>query len=158
MSGLLRPTAIGEVPGDGVRRPVSSDVAPPAEGTVQPTENTRTGADAEAPPVEETRPAVPEFSEPSAGPDAGSGTAEETTRPRPAAPAPQGSGLSAPSEGSGAGSSTDPEVTQPLSPAEEPSGGFGLASAPTGRRVRARLARFNAPWQSTQVSEVLEPL
>ncbi len=35
---------------------------------------------------------------------------------------------------------------------------FDLASAPTGRRVRARLARFNAPWQSSQVSEVLEPL
>jgi GTP pyrophosphokinase len=29
---------------------------------------------------------------------------------------------------------------------------------PTGRRVRARLARFNAPWQSPQVSSVLEPL
>jgi guanosine-3',5'-bis(diphosphate) 3'-pyrophosphohydrolase len=41
---------------------------------------------------------------------------------------------------------------------EESASGFGLASAPTGRRVRARLARFNAPWQSTQVSEVLEPL
>src|SRR5690606_23538771 len=36
--------------------------------------------------------------------------------------------------------------------------GFGLAGAPTGRRVRARLARFNAPWQTPQVSEVLEPL
>jgi GTP pyrophosphokinase len=36
--------------------------------------------------------------------------------------------------------------------------GFALAGAPTGRRVRARLARFNAPWQSPQVSEVLEPL
>jgi GTP pyrophosphokinase len=35
---------------------------------------------------------------------------------------------------------------------------FNLASAPTGRRVRARLARFNAPWQTTEVSEVLEPL
>ncbi len=33
-----------------------------------------------------------------------------------------------------------------------------LSGAPTGRRVRARLARFNAPWQSPQVSEVLEPL
>jgi GTP diphosphokinase / guanosine-3',5'-bis(diphosphate) 3'-diphosphatase len=52
----------------------------------------------------------------------------------------------------------DPDATQPLSAADEPSSGFGLASAPTGRRVRARLARFNAPWQSTQVSEVLEPL
>jgi len=38
------------------------------------------------------------------------------------------------------------------------SSGFGLVSAPTGRRVRARLARFNAPWQTPQVSEVLEPL
>ncbi len=35
---------------------------------------------------------------------------------------------------------------------------FGLAGAPTGRRVRARLARFNAPWQSPQIHEVLEPL
>jgi GTP diphosphokinase / guanosine-3',5'-bis(diphosphate) 3'-diphosphatase len=35
---------------------------------------------------------------------------------------------------------------------------FNLASAPTGRRVRARLARFNAPWQTPDVSEVLEPL
>jgi guanosine-3',5'-bis(diphosphate) 3'-pyrophosphohydrolase len=50
------------------------------------------------------------------------------------------------------------EETQPLVPSDESTGGFGLASAPTGRRVRARLARFNAPWQSTQVSEVLEPL
>ena len=33
-----------------------------------------------------------------------------------------------------------------------------LPGVPTGRRVRARLARFNAPWQSPQVSEVLEPL
>jgi GTP pyrophosphokinase len=36
--------------------------------------------------------------------------------------------------------------------------GFGLATAPTGRRVRARLARFNAPWQAPQISEALEPL
>ncbi|GIH17361.1 RelA/SpoT family protein [Rugosimonospora africana] len=42
----------------------------------------------------------------------------------------------------------------------EDSGGLPLAlsSAPTGRRVRARLARFNAPWQTQQISEVLEPL
>ncbi len=33
-----------------------------------------------------------------------------------------------------------------------------LASAPTGRRVRARLARFNAPWQTPQVTAALEPL
>jgi GTP pyrophosphokinase len=47
------------------------------------------------------------------------------------------------------------EGAEPVSPA---STGFGFASAPTGRRVRARLARFNAPWQTPQVSEVLEPL
>jgi GTP pyrophosphokinase len=35
---------------------------------------------------------------------------------------------------------------------------FSLAATPTGRRVRARLARFNAPWQTHEVSEVLEPL
>ncbi|MGH8792654.1 MAG: RelA/SpoT family protein, partial [Stackebrandtia sp.] len=35
----------------------------------------------------------------------------------------------------------------------------GLASVtPTGRRVRARLARFNTPWQAPQLPEVLEPL
>jgi guanosine-3',5'-bis(diphosphate) 3'-pyrophosphohydrolase len=33
-----------------------------------------------------------------------------------------------------------------------------VGQAPTGRRVRARLARFNAPWQSAPVHEVLEPL
>ncbi|RZU49001.1 GTP pyrophosphokinase [Krasilnikovia cinnamomea] len=56
-------------------------------------------------------------------------------------------------------SGPDPDATQPLAPADDPSAPLGaLASAPTGRRVRARLARFNAPWQSTQVSEVLEPL
>jgi GTP diphosphokinase / guanosine-3',5'-bis(diphosphate) 3'-diphosphatase len=46
----------------------------------------------------------------------------------------------------------------PISPAPS-SGTIGLvAGAPTGRRVRARLARFNAPWQAPQFSEVLEPL
>ena len=43
-------------------------------------------------------------------------------------------------------------------PTTRPAPASRLAGAPTGRRVRARLARFNAPWQSTQVSEVLEPL
>ncbi|HEX6968784.1 MAG TPA: bifunctional (p)ppGpp synthetase/guanosine-3',5'-bis(diphosphate) 3'-pyrophosphohydrolase [Micromonosporaceae bacterium] len=41
---------------------------------------------------------------------------------------------------------------------QSPLSGFGLIGAPTGRRMRARLARFNAPWQNPQVSEVLEPL
>jgi GTP pyrophosphokinase len=43
-------------------------------------------------------------------------------------------------------------------PADTAAPGFTLATAPTGRRVRARLARFNTPWQTTQLSEVLEPL
>lgn len=47
------------------------------------------------------------------------------------------------------------EDTVPISPAGT---GFALLGTPTGRRVRARLARFNAPWQGPQVSEVLEPL
>jgi len=54
--------------------------------------------------------------------------------------------------------------TSPVSqPPETPRNGRDdtispFASAPTGRRVRARLARFNAPWQVSQVAEVLEPL
>jgi GTP diphosphokinase / guanosine-3',5'-bis(diphosphate) 3'-diphosphatase len=62
---------------------------------------------------------------------------------------------------------TAPASPAPVSPAPAGNDGapddgggslFGLSSAPTGRRVRARLARFNAPWQSQTVSEVLEPL
>jgi guanosine-3',5'-bis(diphosphate) 3'-pyrophosphohydrolase len=34
----------------------------------------------------------------------------------------------------------------------------GPTGPPTGRRMRARLARFNAPWQSSTLPEVLEPL
>jgi GTP pyrophosphokinase len=41
---------------------------------------------------------------------------------------------------------------------EEPRREVSQFAVPTGRRVQARLARFTAPWQSTQVSEVLEPL
>ncbi|MBN1172812.1 MAG: bifunctional (p)ppGpp synthetase/guanosine-3',5'-bis(diphosphate) 3'-pyrophosphohydrolase [Micromonosporaceae bacterium] len=42
---------------------------------------------------------------------------------------------------------------------QQGSGSLGLVgAAPTGRRVRARLARFNAPWQTPQISEALEPL
>src|SRR5690349_24324439 len=88
MSGLLRPTTIGEVPGDGVRRPGSSDVAPPAEGTVQPTENTRTGADAEAPPAEETR-ATAEDAQPTA-PAAAPAPDPEVTQPLSPAEEPSG--------------------------------------------------------------------
>ncbi|HLU44018.1 MAG TPA: RelA/SpoT family protein [Natronosporangium sp.] len=57
----------------------------------------------------------------------------------------------APTPGSGAAKEPAKEPASPPVP-------FGFAAAPTGRRVRARLARFNAPWQSPQISEVLEPL
>ncbi|MQA24596.1 MAG: RelA/SpoT family protein [Micromonosporaceae bacterium] len=56
-------------------------------------------------------------------------------------------------------------VDRPVSTSPVPRGGSGAVAggsafvgAPTGRRVRARLARFNAPWQTPQVAEVLEPL
>jgi GTP pyrophosphokinase len=81
-----------------------------------------------------------------------------------------GSGASAASDAHAAPSgapSADPssqsQAVPPSGQAEllgEESGGVrpGLGNVPTGRRVRARLARFNAPWQSTPVREVLEPL
>jgi len=62
------------------------------------------------------------------------------------------------------GDAGDPRPAEPVGRTGAPDGGvtgvsaFGLSGAPTGRRVRARLARFNAPWQTPQVSEVLEPL
>jgi GTP pyrophosphokinase len=57
------------------------------------------------------------------------------------------------------GRATAPPLAGTARPAPETSHpAFNLASAPTGRRVRARLARFNAPWQTQEVSEVLEPL
>ena len=48
--------------------------------------------------------------------------------------------------------------TQGPTVSESDAGRSGLSSAPTGRRVRARLARFNTPWQTPQLPEVLEPL
>ncbi|HEV7962671.1 MAG TPA: HD domain-containing protein, partial [Actinoplanes sp.] len=117
---------------------MSSDVAPPTEGTVQPTDNSRPGPDAQSVSgVDEARPEALPTAQPT--------TAQPTTALRPSAPVPDEP-------------AADIETTQPLHPGDESSSSFGLASAPTGRRVRARLARFNAPWQSTQVSEVLEPL
>ena len=50
------------------------------------------------------------------------------------------------------------EDTEDLTEAANSMAGTALGfvgAAPTGRRVRARLARFNAPWQSPSVSEVL---
>ncbi|WP_249714426.1 RelA/SpoT family protein [Rhizomonospora bruguierae] len=63
---------------------------------------------------------------------------------------PSNGALSNPAPGGGPG--------EPAGGEDEGGYGFGLTNAPTGRRVRARLARFNAPWQTSQVSEVLEPL
>jgi GTP pyrophosphokinase len=65
------------------------------------------------------------------------------------------SGIVVPFPNGGAGAAARRGAVRPVS--TEDSGSL-LSGAPTGRRVRARLARFNAPWQSQQVSEVLEPL
>ena len=67
------------------------------------------------------------------------------------------------SAGPASGSRTATVTPGVVPPGEEPSGdisgGLGLLNgAPSGRRVRARLTRFNAPWQSTLISEELTPL
>ncbi|MGH3682561.1 MAG: RelA/SpoT family protein, partial [Natronosporangium sp.] len=46
----------------------------------------------------------------------------------------------------------------PAPPVGGPAQQFPFSTTPTGRRVRARLARFNTPWQTTQLSEVLNPV
>jgi GTP pyrophosphokinase len=54
-----------------------------------------------------------------------------------------------------------PTSPAPTSPSGSPEGGLAatFTRTPTGRRVRARLARFNAPWQSPpEFAEVLGPL
>ncbi|WP_446219791.1 RelA/SpoT family protein [Micromonospora sp. IBHARD004] len=109
---------------------MSHDVVPPVEGTVHPTG------------------------------DADGSVTERSGNP-PARVTGSGSGV-APDAGTDDGTSPAGAVVVPFptdgSVDPTPSGGFALSNAPTGRRVRARLARFNAPWQTSQVSEVLEPL
>lgn len=61
-------------------------------------------------------------------------------------------------DGDGDGAKTPAPPRNLPAPAANGTGGRGLASAPTGRRVRARLARFNTPWQAPQLREELEPL
>ncbi len=107
---------------------MSHDVAPPVEDTVHPT-----GDGSVTDRSGGSRPGV--------GPGSGAG-ATDALRTSPDAGSEEAVG---PKRGD-------------LVPETVPGGGFALSSAPTGRRVRARLARFNAPWQSSQVSEVLEPL
>ncbi|HEX5596333.1 MAG TPA: bifunctional (p)ppGpp synthetase/guanosine-3',5'-bis(diphosphate) 3'-pyrophosphohydrolase [Micromonosporaceae bacterium] len=113
---------------------MSHDVAPSVEGTVHPTGEATGAAD---------RPTTVAGVTPSA--------AEPTNRTG-----------SAPRDGAAEGNRNGNVLDFPAGRAagDPPaaSSGFGLANAPTGRRVRARLARFNAPWQTPQVSEVLEPL
>ncbi|MGW3610295.1 MULTISPECIES: RelA/SpoT family protein, partial [unclassified Micromonospora] len=120
---------------------MSHDVVPPVEGTVHPT------GDADGSVTERNGDA------PTRVTGAGNGTskapAEGAVRPTVAVPSAE---ASPGADGVVVPFPTDAGV-EPL-----PSGGFGLSNAPTGRRVRARLARFNAPWQTSQVSEVLEPL
>jgi len=112
---------------------VSSDVASPVEGAATPTGAVTDGAPEGTP----TPPAAPaEVPAP----------AEESPAEAVVVPFPEG-GRAASNGAAGTGADTAPPATT-----------FGFSGAPTGRRVRARLARFNAPWQSQQVSEVLEPL
>ena len=126
---------------------MSSDVAPPVEGLRNASKNDSVGVNGGA--GDQDRTGRSAANEP-----AGSDVVSET------GPS-DGSDTSTPdvseSEAAGGVVIAFPAREQ-TEPAESPSGGFGLAGAPTGRRVRARLARFNAPWQSPQVSEVLEPL
>ncbi|PZM93064.1 MAG: GTP pyrophosphokinase, partial [Actinobacteria bacterium] len=125
---------------------MSYDVAPSVEGTVHPTGEAHRASD------------VPE--------PAASGLRADSAASRNGAVDQNGT----PGSGSTGAAQVDvakdaarsaaaggPGTASPRSP-EPASSGFGLVSAPTGRRVRARLARFNAPWQTPQVSEVLEPL
>ncbi|MEU7972755.1 bifunctional (p)ppGpp synthetase/guanosine-3',5'-bis(diphosphate) 3'-pyrophosphohydrolase [Micromonospora sp. NPDC049089] len=120
---------------------MSHDVVPPAEGTVHPT------GDADGSVTDPTGDAPARVT----GNGNGSGRApgESAVKPTSGPPnveaSPGADGVVVPFP-------TDAGIDP------SPSGGFGLSNAPTGRRVRARLARFNAPWQTSQVSEVLEPL
>ncbi|MGE5828602.1 MAG: GTP pyrophosphokinase, partial [Micromonosporaceae bacterium] len=108
---------------------MSSDVAPPVEGTVRPVEAPERVA-------EEADLSVPVVEVPVVEDDGGVVLAFPIRAADGAGPA-----VDASAAGDAAGSSS-----------------FTLSAAPTGRRLRARMARFNAPWQTPQVSEVLEPL
>ena len=125
---------------------MSNDIAPPVEGTVVPGDAASTAA---PPDINHHDVAVDNGSAVGVGPamaDAGAATATDAAGPA------SGPESQAPRDG----------VVVPFPPGGR-SGAvtvspFGLAGAPTGRRVRARLARFNAPWQAPRISEVLEPL
>ncbi|HLL68491.1 MAG TPA: bifunctional (p)ppGpp synthetase/guanosine-3',5'-bis(diphosphate) 3'-pyrophosphohydrolase [Micromonosporaceae bacterium] len=126
---------------------MSGEVAPPEDGTLNVIDSIGAASGPEA--ADAASPSDPAASADSPGavviPFPGA----------PAAPGPAAPGaLAAPSPAGAAGGS-EPGTD----------GGSGTTTAlglvgvtPTGRRVRARLARFNAPWQSPQVSEALEPL
>ncbi|HEX6498248.1 MAG TPA: RelA/SpoT family protein [Micromonosporaceae bacterium] len=121
---------------------MSSDVAPPAEGTITPTgDSARPSGGTSARPAGSA----------SAGPAGGSSAPD-----RSATDDPRG-GTDPRSAAETRGGGADPGAVAGDATATTPAG-FALSGAPTGRRVRARLARFNAPWQTAQVSEVLEPL
>jgi GTP diphosphokinase / guanosine-3',5'-bis(diphosphate) 3'-diphosphatase len=131
----------------GEERPVPSDVAPPVEGA-QAGGRVEADGDRNGGPVVTSLP--------------------ETSMPDDVGPPPEGhaegrDAVVLPFPGAHRGDAVGAdEVDQHPSGfaklASGASGSVGLGSTPTGRRVRARLARFNAPWQTPQVSEVLEPL
>jgi guanosine-3',5'-bis(diphosphate) 3'-pyrophosphohydrolase len=119
---------------------VSGEVAPPVEGTVQPPSG--------PPAVDAARPAAEtgagEPAQERQAPSEAGGVVVPLRGPAGGQPAPGAAAGGTPAD------STDPSG--------HTSGAFTLLGTPTGRRVRARLARFNAPWQTPQVSSVLEPL
>jgi GTP pyrophosphokinase len=154
---------------------LSGDIAPPAEGTVG-TPDVHAGV--EGGPTRAGRDTDPTAqagldAEPSAGGVPHAGQNGHATAGAEGVADRDGVVGAEPGERPGGASAQSPPADAPAggvvvpfpgpAPADEtavPGGSapFGLAGAPTGRRVRARLARFNAPWQTPQVSEVLEPL
>jgi GTP pyrophosphokinase len=152
---------------------VSNDVAPPVEGTTEAGAHPEPGAVDNVVPFPTRPPAEPG---PDAGPDdpitpvvsiipadngAGAGGSAGSGSAGAGAGGSAGSGSagggSAGSAAAAGGAAHGAADTGDIDDGET-SSAFGLVGAPTGRRVRARLARFNAPWQSQQISEVLEPL
>ncbi|MEU7868513.1 bifunctional (p)ppGpp synthetase/guanosine-3',5'-bis(diphosphate) 3'-pyrophosphohydrolase [Dactylosporangium sp. NPDC049140] len=140
MSAGAGKLAVRIVVGDE-ERPVSGDIAPPIEGTVDHVQDEPQDArESASPETAEAGGVVLQFPTPPGAPQR---RASDQQAPR-----------RTPEEI--LGEDTE-DLTDAAGGVTGAVAGF-VGAAPTGRRVRARLARFNAPWQSPSVSEVLEPL
>ncbi|GAA1613857.1 GTP pyrophosphokinase [Saccharothrix algeriensis] len=98
--------------------------------------------------------AVAETSQAGTGSTTAKGTAKDAKRDAAVLPFPGRDQAAAEPDRGAEERNTAPEVR--AAPGTNQLGMF--SSVPSGRRVRARLSRFNAPWQSASVSEELEPL